>query len=77
MTIGSSKIVLDFLKEAARFRKFQVIVAETAPLFEGHEMAKQLANVGIDTTVITDSAIYAVMSHVNKVILGTHAGIFD
>lgn len=38
-------------------------------------MAADLAKAGIDTTVITDSAIYAVMSRVNKVILGTHAGI--
>jgi translation initiation factor eIF-2B subunit beta len=74
MTIGWSKVVVDFLKEAARFRKFQVIVAETAPEFKGHEMAKQLSSAGIETTVITDSAIFAVMSRVNKVILGTHAG---
>jgi translation initiation factor eIF-2B subunit beta len=32
-----------------------------------------LAKAGIETTVISDSAIYAVMSRVNKVILGTHA----
>lgn len=32
MTIGKCKIVSQFLKEAARVRKFQVIVAETAPL---------------------------------------------
>lgn len=37
-------------------------------------MAASLASAGIDTTVITDSAIYAVMSRVNKVILGAHAG---
>ena len=32
MTIGKSKAVASFLKEAARVRKFQVIIAETAPL---------------------------------------------
>ncbi|KAJ3329672.1 Translation initiation factor eIF-2B subunit beta [Kappamyces sp. JEL0680] len=32
MTIGYSKLTLNFLKEAARFRKFQVILAEDAPL---------------------------------------------
>ncbi|KAJ3275484.1 Translation initiation factor eIF-2B subunit beta [Terramyces sp. JEL0728] len=61
-------------KEAARFRKFQVIIAETAPTFEGHSLASKLAGNGIDTTVITDSAIFAVMARVNKVILGAHAG---
>lgn len=33
MTIGNSSVVAQFLKEAARVRKFQVIVAETAPLY--------------------------------------------
>ncbi len=111
-----------FLKEAAKVVKFQVIVAETAPSYvifylafkavipscvlysfsriylsksfsvfyshfialndsfkltaryEGQEMALDLASAGIDTVVITDSAIFAVMSRVNKVILGTHIG---
>ncbi|RUP45113.1 initiation factor 2 subunit family-domain-containing protein [Jimgerdemannia flammicorona] len=36
-------------------------------------MAASLASAGIDTTVITDSAIYAIMARVNKVILGAHA----
>ena len=40
----------------------------------GHEMALSLSQSGIDTTVISDSAIFAVMSRVNKVIMGTHAG---
>ena len=74
MTIGNSKVVAQFLKEAARLRKFQVIVAETAPLYDGQELALEMASAGISTTVITDSAIFAVMSRVNKVILGTHAG---
>ncbi|CAJ0647718.1 3765_t:CDS:2 [Entrophospora sp. SA101] len=36
-------------------------------------MALSLSQAGIDTTVIADSAIFAVMSRVNKVIMGTHA----
>ncbi|KAJ3222186.1 Translation initiation factor eIF-2B subunit beta [Clydaea vesicula] len=73
LTIGKSETVFTFLKEAARSRKFQVIVCETAPFFNGHEMAKLLAIEGIETTLITDSAIFAIMSRVNKVILGAHA----
>nr|KAJ3418299.1 Translation initiation factor eIF-2B subunit beta [Polyrhizophydium stewartii] len=73
MTIGGSSVVEQFLKEAAKLRTFQVIVAETAPFYSGQEMAASLAAAGIDTTLITDSAIFAVMSRVNKVILGTHA----
>lgn len=37
-------------------------------------MALELSKAGIEATVIPDSAVFAVMSRVNKVILGTHAG---
>ncbi|KAF9428476.1 Translation initiation factor eIF-2B subunit beta [Podila epigama] len=73
MTIGRSKTVEEFLKMAASKRKFQVLVAETAPSYQGQEMALELSKAGIETTVIPDSAVFAVMSRVNKVILGTHA----
>jgi translation initiation factor eIF-2B subunit beta len=73
MTIGKSKTVEEFLRAAHRKRKFQVIVAEAAPLYGGHEFVINLAKAGIEATLITDSAIFAVMSRVNKVILGTHA----
>ncbi|CAJ0647724.1 1598_t:CDS:2 [Entrophospora sp. SA101] len=73
MTIGKSRTVEVFLKTAAKKRKFSVIVAETSPTYLGHEMALSLSQAGIDTTVIADSAIFAVMSRVNKVIMGTHA----
>lgn len=52
----------------------QVIVAEAAPSYKGHDLAKSLSAEGIDTTVITDSAIFAIMSRVNKVGEG---GFFD
>jgi len=72
MTIGRSRTVEKFLKyAAARNRKFQVIVAECAPLYNGQEMAVSLAKAKIHTTVITDSAIFAIMARVNKVIVGT------
>ncbi|KAG8562116.1 hypothetical protein GDO81_015593 [Engystomops pustulosus] len=71
MTIGRSRTVQLFLEEAARKRKFHVIVAECAPFCQGHDMAVNLSKAGIETTVITDAAIFAVMSRVNKVIIGT------
>ncbi|KAG2457661.1 EI2BB factor, partial [Polypterus senegalus] len=71
MTIGRSRTVEAFLNDAARKRKFHVIVAECAPFCQGHEMAVSLSRSGIETTVITDAAIFAVMSRVNKVIIGT------
>uniref|UniRef100_A0A3B4URT2 Translation initiation factor eIF2B subunit beta n=1 Tax=Seriola dumerili TaxID=41447 RepID=A0A3B4URT2_SERDU len=66
MTIGRSRTVEAFLKDAARKRKFHVIVAECAPFCQGHEMATSLSKAGIETTVIADAAIFAVMSRVNK-----------
>uniref|UniRef100_A0A8C1KJS3 Translation initiation factor eIF2B subunit beta n=1 Tax=Cyprinus carpio TaxID=7962 RepID=A0A8C1KJS3_CYPCA len=71
MTIGRSRTVEAFLKDAARKRKFHVIVAECAPFCQGHEMATSLCKEDIETTVIPDAAIFAVMSRVNKVIIGT------
>ena len=35
---------------------------------QGQQLASSLASAGIDTTLITDSAVYAIMSRVNKVI---------
>ena len=68
---GKCKTVQMFLQKAARKRKFHVIVVESAPRYVGHDLATSLANAGIETTVITDSAIFAMMSRVNKVIIGT------
>ncbi|KAI7848592.1 hypothetical protein BDC45DRAFT_449949 [Circinella umbellata] len=73
MTIGKSRTVEEFLIRAAQKRKFQVIVAETAPTYQGHDMAKALSKAGIDTTVVVDSAIFAAMPRVNKVVVGAHA----
>lgn len=42
--------------------------------YQGHGMAAALSKAGIDTTVIVDSAIFAAMPRVNKVVLGSHAG---
>ncbi|XP_076812522.1 translation initiation factor eIF2B subunit beta-like [Clavelina lepadiformis] len=73
LTIGKSRTVEAFLKQAAKKRKFHVIVVEGAPLYHGHELAASLAAHNIETTIITDSAVFAMMSRVNKVIIGTHS----
>jgi len=77
MTIGHSRTVEKFLKFAAKNRKFQVIVAESAPSYSGHKLAANLAGSKISTTVITDDAIFAMMARVNKVIIGTSAILAD
>ena len=48
-------------------------MCEGAPHYEGHEMAKSLAAAGIECVCIPDSAIFAMMARVNKVILPAHA----
>lgn len=73
LTFGQSKTVEEFLKAAAKRRKFEVIVVETAPAFVGHDTALVYAKAGIPTTVINDSAVFAIMARVNKVIIGAQA----
>jgi len=73
MTFGGSRTVEEFFKTAGKKRKFEVIVPESAPSFRGQQLAATLAKSGIETTLIPDSAIFAMMARVNKVIVGTHA----
>ena len=77
LTLGYSKSVDKFLKAVPKDRKFEVVVAECAPACRGHALALSLANAKIDATVIPDSAIFAYMSRVNKVIIGTHSVLAD
>ena len=62
-----------FLLQAAAKRSFEVIVAESAPSFRGQQLAKKLAKGGIQVTVVADAAVFAMMSRVNKVVIGTHS----
>lgn len=50
----------------------KVVVAEGAPKYGGHLMARKLAQAGINTTAIADSAIFAMMARVNKVTVHGH-----
>jgi len=72
MTIGHSKTVEAFLKNAAK-SNYHLIVAECAPFYHGRKMAASLAECGIQVTLIADSSIFAMMAQVNKVIIGTHS----
>eukprot|EP01125_Pyxidicula_operculata_P003886 TRINITY_DN1542_c0_g1_i2.p2 TRINITY_DN1542_c0_g1~~TRINITY_DN1542_c0_g1_i2.p2 ORF type:complete len:185 (+),score=24.40 TRINITY_DN1542_c0_g1_i2:701-1255(+) len=73
MTFGRSRTVEAFLIEVGMKRNFQVLVAESAPTYSGRETAEVLSKEqGIDVTLISDAAVYAMMARVNKVIIGTH-----
>ncbi|CAD5196824.1 unnamed protein product [Musa acuminata subsp. malaccensis] len=74
LTLGRSRTVKEFLCAAKeKKRTFRVFVAEGAPRYQGHVLAKELVGKGIQTTVITDSAVFAMISRVNMVIVGAHA----
>ncbi|KAL0485427.1 translation initiation factor eIF-2B subunit bet [Acrasis kona] len=74
LTIGQSHTVEHFLKVAAeKKKKFEVVVTEHAPSYSGHELVKSLSEKGISATLISDAAAFAIMSRVNKVIVGTHS----
>eukprot|EP00775_Hariotina_reticulata_P007212 gene7212-7426_t len=73
LTYGMSDTTFLFLKEASRKREFQVVVAEAAPVYDGHSMARELADARVRTTLIADSAVFAMMARANKVLVGAHA----
>ena len=72
-----SKTVLKFLITARERsnRTFTVLVTEGFPnnTKNAHEFAKKLAQHDIETLVVPDSAVFALMSRVGKVIIGTKA----
>lgn len=70
LVYGYSKAILAFLGNAREhIDNFEVYVAETSKSASGHRMAVELAQLRVDTTVITDSSIFALMSRVNKVLI--------
>ncbi|XP_053675464.1 translation initiation factor eIF-2B subunit beta [Anopheles nili] len=73
MTIGYSRSVERFLLKAAESRPIEVVVVECAPECRGQQLAANLANAKIQTTLVSDAAIFAIMSRINKVIIGTHS----
>ncbi|KAI7838442.1 hypothetical protein COHA_007705 [Chlorella ohadii] len=70
---GYSRTVLAFLRRAAEKRNFEVVVTEGAPTYQGQQMARELAAAGIRATLIADSAVFAMMARVNKVVATAQA----
>lgn len=57
-----------------------VVIAEAAPSLEGHKLAASLPKIpngNISVTLVPDSAIYAIMSRVNKVLIAPQAVVAD
>lgn len=71
----NSETVQHFLIKARLKRKFTVVVTENYPndIKAAHKFVKTLAEHNIETILIPDTTIYAVMSRFGKVIIGTNA----
>lgn len=68
LTIGYSETTQLFLESTIeKGLDLQVVVAECAPQLDGHKMAQYLSTAGIQTTVIPDAAVFAMMARVNQV----------
>lgn len=72
LTYSTSETLVTFFLEARKTVRFELIVLETAPTFEGHKTAKLLAEAGIQTNLVQDCSVFAVMSRVDKVIISAH-----
>lgn len=70
-----SENVLNFFLKAKTKRKFIVMIVENYPnnIRESHEFARKLTENDIETVLIPDTAIFAVMSLVGKVIIDSDA----
>ena len=72
LTYHTSSTLTNFFIEAKESANFEVIVCETAPKFTGHQTAQNLSKQGIKTSLVPDSAVFAIMSRVDKVIITAH-----
>ncbi|KCV69637.1 hypothetical protein H696_04054 [Fonticula alba] len=73
MTYGASPTCEAFFLEAARKRTFQVLIADSTFSAESQETAKRLSEKDINTTLVYDTSIFALMARVNKVVISAHA----
>lgn len=65
---------MKFLIEGSKTKKFEVIVVCCSNRHEtGHKMAQELSQHGIQTAMVLETAVNAIMYRANKVILGCHA----
>lgn len=74
LTYAKSSIVQQTLVEAFRQgKKFRVIVIDSRPLFEGKNLARALANLGLEVQYALTQSISHAIKDATKVFLGAHA----
>jgi len=69
----SSTVTRLLAKAKEEGKNFKVICTETRPAFQGRITAKELVDLGIETTFIVDSAARTFMGNVDTVIVGADA----
>jgi ribose 1,5-bisphosphate isomerase len=69
----SSTVTRLLAKAKSDGKKFSVICTETRPAFQGRITARELVDLGIETTFIVDSAARTFMSGVDLVVVGADA----
>lgn len=74
MTFCHSSSVTAVLKQAwKQGKRFEVLVAETRPLFQGRITAKELSKIGIPVTFMVDSAVRSYINDMDLVLMGADA----
>lgn len=69
----SSTVTRLLAKARAQGKNFRVICTETRPAFQGKMTAKELVDLGIETTFIVDSAARTFMKNADIVVVGADA----
>lgn len=74
ITISYSGTVLRVFKNlVSRGLRVKALVAESRPLGEGVEMAKALRSLGVETTLVVDSALRSFARRASRVLMGCEA----
>ena len=69
----SSTVTYMLSKALKEGKKFEVIITETRPAFQGRITAKEMLALGVKTTFIVDSAARSFMKNVDLVVVGADA----
>ena len=78
VTYAKSSIVEKTLAEAYRQgKKFKVIVIDSRPLFEGKNLARALADLGVEVQYSLMHGLSHVIKSATKLMLGAHAMMFN
>ncbi|OHS95517.1 Initiation factor 2 subunit family protein [Tritrichomonas foetus] len=71
LTLGYSNSIINFL--SARHAGITVFVPERAPEYDGIQMAESLRRNKVNVVVIPDSAVFAILPKINKIIIPVFA----